>query len=318
MPAEVHRIPAPVAEPTVFLLDDDHSARTSLVRLLNYAHIRAEGFSSPEAVVDRLHRDAAGCLILDVRLPGLNGLDFYDSLVAARRALPVVFLSGYLDVGLTVRAMRAGAIDVLQKPVVRDVLLDAVKRAFQRDERRRTDLAEEQVIRARFDSLTPRERDVMAQVMRGEATKSIASELGSSEKTIKAHRSHVMRKFGVRRTADLVRMADRLAAEDQAALLSARAPRVEAGPDIEALRRTQLSILKAHIQAGLGFVATAEGTADAPTQTRTAQLAREAYDTVLRFMDELDLREEEEAELKPGLASLRMALSRSTAELSRQ
>jgi FixJ family two-component response regulator len=309
MPGQIHRMPAPVAEPTVFLLDDDHSARTSLVRLLNYAHIRAEGFSSPEALVDRLHRDATGCLILDVRLPGLNGLDFYDGLVADRRALPVVFLSGYLDVGLTVRAMRAGAIDVLQKPVVRDVLLDAVNKAFQRDQRRRADLAEEQIVRARYDSLTPRERDVMAQVMRGEATKSIASELGSSEKTIKAHRSHVMRKFGVRRTADLVRMADRLAAEDQAALLAPKTGRTEA-PELETLRRTQVSVLKAHIQAGLAFVATAQGTSDAPTQARTTQLARDAYETVLRFMDELDLREDEEGQLKPGLSMLRAALSK--------
>ena len=310
-------MPAPVAEPTVFLLDDDHSARTSLVRLLNYAHIRAEGFSSPEALVERLSRDATGCLILDVRLPGLNGLDFYDGLVADRRALPVVFLSGYLDVGLTVRAMRAGAIDVLQKPVVRDVLLDAVNRAFHRDQRRRADLAEEQIVRARYDSLTPRERDVMAQVMRGEATRSIATDLGSSEKTIKAHRSHVMRKFGVRRTADLVRMADRLAAEEQAALLAPKPPRTENGPDVEALRRTQVSVLKAHIQAGLAFVATAEGASDAPTQARTTQLARDAYDTVLRFIDELDLREGEEEQLKPGLATLRAALSKGASDRPR-
>ncbi len=203
-------MPAPAAEQTVFLLDDDHSARTSLIRLLNYARIRAEGFSTPEALLERLERDAAGCLILDVRMPGLNGLDFYDALVADRKALPVVFLSGYLDVTLTVRAMRVGAIDALQKPVVRDVLLDAVKRAFQRDEGRRARLAEEQSVRARFDSLTPRERDVLAQVVRGEATRSIATGLGSSEKTIKAHRSHVMRKFGVRRTADLVRVTEGL------------------------------------------------------------------------------------------------------------
>lgn len=300
-------MPVPAAEQTVFLLDDDHSARTSLIRLLNYARIRAEGFSTPEALLERLERDAAGCLILDVRLPGLNGLDFYDSLVADRKALPVVFLSGYLDVTLTVRAMRVGAIDALQKPVGRDVLLDAVKRAFQRDEGRRARLAEEQSIRARFESLTPRERDVLAQVVRGEATRSIASDLGSSEKTIKAHRSHVMRKFGVRRTADLVRLTEGLIGDDAAAP-PARAARAAGALERDAQRRIQTGILQAHIQAGLGFVTTALHAADLPTQERSRQLARNAYDTVLRFMEELGLREDDEIELKASLAALRSAL----------
>lgn len=299
-------MPVPAAEPTVFLLDDDHSARTSLIRLLNYARIRAEGFSTPDALLERLDRDAAGCLILDVRLPGLNGLDFYDSLVATRKALPVVFLSGYLDVTLTVRAMRVGAIDALQKPVGRDVLLDAVKRAFQRDEGRRARLAEEQSVRARFDSLTPRERDVLAQVVRGEATRSIASELGSSEKTIKAHRSHVMRKFGVRRTADLVRITEGLIEDDIAP--PAKPARMTGSLERDAQRRIQTGILQAHIQAGLGFVTTAAHAADLPTQERSRQLARNAYDTVVRFMEELGLREDDEIELKTGLAALRSAL----------
>ena len=301
-------MPAPVAEQTVFLLDDDHSARTSLIRLLSYARIRAEGFSTPEALLERLERDAAGCLILDVRMPGLNGLDFYDALVADRKALPVVFLSGYLDVSLTVRAMRVGAIDALQKPVVRDVLLDAVKRAFQRDEGRRARLADEQSVRARFDSLTPRERDVLAQVVRGEATRSIASELGSSEKTIKAHRSHVMRKFGVRRTADLVRLTEGLVPDEKVTAPAPRPARMDAATDRDALRRIQAGILEAHIQAGLGFVATAQGAPDPATQERSRQLARDAYDTVLRFMEELGLREDGEIELKAGLATLRAAL----------
>ena len=301
-------MPAPAAEQTVFLLDDDHSARTSLIRLLNYARIRAEGFSTPEALLERLERDAAGCLILDVRMPGLNGLDFYDALVADRKALPVVFLSGYLDVTLTVRAMRVGAIDALQKPVVRDVLLDAVKRAFQRDEGRRARLAEEQSVRARFDSLTPRERDVLAQVVRGEATRSIATGLGSSEKTIKAHRSHVMRKFGVRRTADLVRVTEGLVTDEKGAAPATRPARIDAASDRDAPRRIQAGILAAHIQAGLGFVSTAESAPDPATQERSWQLARHAYDTVLRFMEELGLREEDEVGLKAGLATLRAAV----------
>jgi FixJ family two-component response regulator len=301
-------MPSPAAEQTVFLLDDDHSARTSLIRLLNYARIRAEGFSTPEALLERLERDAAGCLILDVRLPGLNGLDFYDALVADRKALPVVFLSGYLDVTLTVRAMRVGAIDALQKPVVRDVLLDAVKRAFQRDEGRRARLAEEQSVRARFESLTPRERDVLAQVVRGEATRSIATGLGSSEKTIKAHRSHVMRKFGVRRTADLVRVTEGLVTDEKVAAPAARPARTDAPSERDAQRRIQAGILEAHIRAGLGFVATAQSAPDPGTQERSRQLARDAYDTVLRFMQELGLREDDEIELRAGLAALRAAL----------
>jgi FixJ family two-component response regulator len=304
-------MPAPVAEQTVFLLDDDHSARTSLVRLLNYARIRAEGFSSPEDLLERLARDAAGCLILDVRLPGLNGLDFYDALVAERKALPVVFLSGYLDVSLTVRAMRVGAIDVLQKPVARDVLLDAVKHAFQRDEGRRARLAEEQSVRARFESLTPRERDVLVQVVRGEATKRIASGLGSSEKTIKAHRSHVMRKFGVRRAADLVRLTEGLVPEEKVAPPPARPARADAAHDRDAARRIQAGLLEAHIRAGLEFAATAQNAPDASTQERSRQLARDAYDTVRRFMDELGLREDDDRELKAGLGALRASLVRS-------
>lgn len=301
-------MPVPAAEQTVFLLDDDHSARTSLIRLLNYARIRAEGFSTPEALLERLERDAAGCLILDVRLPGLNGLDFYDALVADRKALPVVFLSGYLDVTLTVRAMRVGAVDALQKPVVRDVMLDAVKRAFQRDEGRRARLAEEQSVRARFESLTPRERDVLAQVVRGEATRSIATGLGSSEKTIKAHRSHVMRKFGVRRTADLVRVTEGLVTDEKVAAPAVRPARTDAPSERDAQRRIEAGILEAHIRAGLGFVATAQSTPDPATQERSRQLARDAYDTVLRFMQELGLREDDEIELKTGLAALRAAL----------
>jgi FixJ family two-component response regulator len=306
MPGQVLRLPAPVAEQTVFLLDDDHSARTSLIRLLTYARVRAEGFSTPDALLERLDRDAAGCLILDVRLPGTNGLDFYDALVAERKALPVIFLSGYLDVTLTVRAMRIGAIDALQKPVVRDVLLDAVKRAFQRDEGRRARLAEEQSIRARFDSLTPRERDVLAQVVRGDATKRIASGLGSSEKTIKAHRSHVMRKFGVRRTADLVRLTEGLVSAERMPPPGPR--RADAPGEKDPQRRIQTGILEAHVHAGLEFLATAQAASDPDTQNRSRQLARDAYDTVLRFMDELGLREDDEPGLKSGLAALRAAL----------
>jgi FixJ family two-component response regulator len=196
--------------PTAFIMDDDSGVRVSLVRLITSARLQAEAFASPEALVDRLSEDAAGCLVMDVRMPGLNGLDLYDSLVANKKGLPVVFLSAYLDVGLTVRAMKAGAIEVLQKPCEGPALLNAVERGFEADEQRRRNLAEDRLLRTRYESLTPRERDVLTQVLGGHPNKIIASDLGASEKTVKAHRGHLMRKMGARGMADLVRIAERL------------------------------------------------------------------------------------------------------------
>jgi FixJ family two-component response regulator len=196
--------------PTAFILDDDPGVRAVLARLISAARLRAEVFSAPDALVHRLAEDVAGCLVLDVRMPGLNGLDLYDALVAAKKGLPVVFLSAYLDVSLTVRAMRAGAIDVLRKPWHGPTLVDAVRRGFDADVKRRRALEEERVFQARFDRLTPRERDVMAQVVLGHVNKAIGHDLGMSEKTVKAHRGHLMRKLGARGVADLVRIASRL------------------------------------------------------------------------------------------------------------
>ncbi len=201
---------APGPSPTAFIMDDDLGVRVSLVRLVTSARLQAEAFASPDALVERLSEDAAGCLVMDVRMPGLNGLDLYDSLVASKKALPVVFLSAYLDVGLTVRAMRAGAIDVLQKPFEGPTLLEAVERGFEMDEQRRRSLAEERLLRSRYEALTPRERDVLSHVLSGHPNKVIASDLGASEKTVKAHRGHLMRKLGATSMADLVRIADRL------------------------------------------------------------------------------------------------------------
>lgn len=198
---------SPSPAPTAFILDDDQGVRVVLGRLLKAARVQSEAFDSPDALADRLGEDATGCLVLDVRMPWLNGLDLYDTLVAAGKGLPVVFLSAYLDVGLTVRAMKAGAIDVLKKPWHGPTLLDAVKRGFEADERRREGLVEIRQIRERFESLTPREHDVLAQVVLGHANKVIASELGMSEKTVKAHRGHLMRKLGAASVADLVRIA---------------------------------------------------------------------------------------------------------------
>jgi FixJ family two-component response regulator len=202
--------PSSALVPTAFILDDDQGVRTALGRLLQTARVESEAFATPEALAEKLGEDVHGCLVLDVRMPWLNGLDLYDTLVESGKGLPVVFLSAYLDVGLTVRAMKAGAIDVLKKPWHGPTLLDAVKRGFEADELRRETLVEMRQMRHRFESLTPREHDVMAQVVLGHANKVIASELGMSEKTVKAHRGQVMRKLGAGSVADLVRLAGHL------------------------------------------------------------------------------------------------------------
>jgi FixJ family two-component response regulator len=196
--------------PTAFILDDDETVRQGLVRLTRAAGIRSEAFETGDALSARIGPDTAGCLVLDVRMPGLNGLDLYDRLAEHGKGLPVVFLSAYLDIGLTVRAMRAGAIEVLQKPCHSPDLLEAIKRAFAIDERRRQDQLELRLLRSRYEMLTPRERDVMGLVVRGLANKVIAGDLGASEKTVKTHRGHLMRKLRARGMADLVRFADRL------------------------------------------------------------------------------------------------------------
>jgi FixJ family two-component response regulator len=199
--------PSPAPGPTAFILDDDQGVRTMLGRLLKSAQLQAEAFSTPDALADRLSDDVTGCLVLDVRMPWQNGLDLYDTLVSSGKGLPVVFLSAHLDVSLTVRAMKAGAIDVLKKPWHGPTLLDAVKRGFEADQRRRENLKEVRHIKLRFESLTPREHEVLAQVVLGHANKVIASELGMSEKTVKAHRGHLMRKLAALSVADLVRIA---------------------------------------------------------------------------------------------------------------
>src|SRR5262245_33250406 len=198
--------------PTAFILDDDQAVRNVLARLVKSAHLQAEVFATPDSLMERLGEDVAGCLILDVRMPGLNGLDLYDSLVESKKGLPAVFLSAYLDVGLTVRAMKAGAIDVLKKPWHGPTLIEAVKRGFDADVKRRRDLDEARLLRSRFELLTPREREVLAQVVLGHTNKVIGFDLGMSEKTVKAHRGHLMRKLRATNMADLVRMVSRFGA----------------------------------------------------------------------------------------------------------
>ena len=198
---------------TVYVVDDDVSVRESLELLIACAGWQAETFASAGAFLDHIatvRSGTPGCLVLDVSLPDLNGLDLQQRLAGGRTHLPIIFITGYGDVPMTVRAMKAGAIEFLTKPVGNDVLLDAIGQAI---ERSRASLDQEQELRALRDEyalLSRREREVMTRVVAGRLNKQVAAELGISEITVKAHRGRVMRKMHADSVADLVRMAGRL------------------------------------------------------------------------------------------------------------
>jgi FixJ family two-component response regulator len=197
------------APPTVFVVDDDASVRKALLRLLQAHGRAARGFASADEFLGAHLDDAPGCLILDVSMPGTDGLGLQRRLVEAGRDIPIVFLTGQGTVPGSVQAMKAGAVDFLTKPVGQDALLRAVDAALEKDGARRREAAERAAIRARLATLTPREREVMAHVVLGKMNKQIAALLGTAEKTIKVHRARVMQKLGVRSVADLVRLAGR-------------------------------------------------------------------------------------------------------------
>jgi FixJ family two-component response regulator len=196
--------------PTVFVVDDDASVRKALTRLLKSAGHSVEGFASAREFLDSDWRNRrVACLVLDVRMPGLNGLDLQHELQSENAILPIIFVTGHGSIPMGVNAMKEGAVDFLPKPVRDSELLDAIERAFERARRasaERDDLAE---IQERLATLTPREREVMALIVRGLLNKQVAFELGIVEKTIKVHRARVMEKMQAQSLADLVRIAER-------------------------------------------------------------------------------------------------------------
>lgn len=199
------------ASPMVLIVDDDISVREALVDLFQSVRIDVSAFDSPAALLAGADLKRPGCILLDVRLPGLSGLDFQGQLERMGSKLPIVFMSGFGDIPMSVRAMKAGAVDFLVKPFRDQDLLDAVSTAIERDAVQRRDNAEGDAVVTLAETLTPREREVMMAVSKGLMNKQIAYDLGISEITVKLHRGNVMRKMEVRSVADLVRKVELLA-----------------------------------------------------------------------------------------------------------
>jgi FixJ family two-component response regulator len=194
----------------VYVVDDDSSVREAIKSLIRSVGLRVETFGTAQEFLKSARPDAPGCVVLDVRLPGLSGLDLQRELAANGINLPVIFITGHGDIPMSVRAMKAGALEFLTKPFRDQDLLDAIQQALERDRGARQQRSETAELRERFDSLTAREREVMGLVVSGLLNKQIAGELGTSEVTIKIHRSQVMKKMGAGSLAELVRMTEKL------------------------------------------------------------------------------------------------------------
>ena len=194
----------------VFVIDDDASVRESLGSLLRSVGLHVELFDSAAQFLKTPLPEAASCLVLDVRLPGVSGLDFQAELIRNNIHVPIIFITGHGDIPMTVRAMKAGAIEFLTKPVREQDLLDAVQAGLNRDRTRRESDKAVSGLQQRYDSLTPREKEIIGYVASGLMNKQIAAEVGISEVTVKVHRGNLMRKMGARSLADLVRMVDQM------------------------------------------------------------------------------------------------------------
>jgi FixJ family two-component response regulator len=200
----------PEAQSIVFVVDDDVSLREAIKSLLRSVGLQVEVFGTAADFLRNKFPDVAACLVLDIRLPGVSGLDFQAELAKANIHIPIVFITGHGDIPMTVRAMKAGAVEFLTKPFRDQDLLDSVQIALERDRTRRAQDKAVHEVRAHFDALTPREQEVITFVTAGLMNKQIAAELGVSEITVKVHRGSVMKKMGARSLAELVRMADAL------------------------------------------------------------------------------------------------------------
>jgi FixJ family two-component response regulator len=195
---------------TVFVIDDDASVRRALQNLLRSVGLEAKAFSDADEFLVSDGNEAPGCIVLDVRLPGLSGIELQRHLIERSNHRPIVFISGHADVRMSVQAMKAGAVEFLTKPFRDQELLDAVQQAIAWDRRARAQRAEAAEVRRRYESLSPREREVMDLVVRGLLNKQIAAEVSASEATVKQHRAQVMKKMRADSVADLVRLVEKL------------------------------------------------------------------------------------------------------------
>lgn len=202
--------PTPLLEDRIFVVDDDDSVRRSLCRLLRSAGLTVEAFETADAFAQRKPHAGPSCLLLDLKMPGMTGIELQERLLAAEREIPIIFITGHADVPTSVQAMKRGAVDFLTKPFDDHDLLDTVRIALEKDRRQQAEKARHDSIRRRVDRLTRRERQVLTGVLRGMLNKQIGFELGISEKTVKVHRAHVMEKMGVPSVAELVHLAEQV------------------------------------------------------------------------------------------------------------